>query len=203
MRFLYPVGGLTDCYGILTAPNHKGVPAGIKAGLPWAADVGCLEGPAYVKRVNWDKLIPWLELMQPYRKQCLFIAGADIVGKARETLEAYGETSRYFAGWPLTYVIQNGAESLPIPSDCSAVFLGGDTDYKESMTAVSVIKRAQQMGKHIHIGRVNWGRRYQMFNVLKGSEHFTCDGTRQRFDGIDKTRKAWTALESQPPLIQI
>jgi hypothetical protein len=203
MRFLVPVGGVVDAYGVITAPNHKGIPAGIKAGLPWAADVGCLDGPAYVKRINWQALIPWLKTMEPYRAQCLFIAGGDIVADAAATLEAYEEVTRYFGHWPAAYVIQNGAENLPIPDDCSAVFLGGDTEYKESMTAVSVIKRAQAMGKHIHIGRVNWARRYDLFNVLNGSEFFTCDGTRTRYDGIEKTMAAWQAYEAQRPLITI
>lgn len=204
MRFLVPVGGVTEnIFGVITAPNHKGVPAGIVAGLPWAADVGCLEGPAYVKRINWQTLIPWLRIMEPYRDNCLFIAGGDIVADAAATLEAYEEVTRYFGHWPAAYVVQNGAESLPIPDDCSAVFIGGDTEYKESMAAVSVIKRAQSLGKHIHIGRVNWGRRYQLFNVLDGSEHFTCDGTRTRYDGVTKTLKAWRGLEAQPPLLTI
>ncbi len=192
-------------YGVITAPNHKGIPEGVKAGLPWAADVGCLEGPEYVKRADFNLVIKWLNGMTTYKKTCIFVAGFDIVGDALSSLEAYEEFGNYFTsfGWPWAYVAQNGAEDLPIPADCCAVFIGGDTNWKESAQAVSVIKRAQAMGKHIHIGRVNWGRRYKMFRVLTGSEDFTCDGTRQRFDGAGKTIKAWKLLEAQPPLVQL
>lgn len=201
VRFLVPVGGVTDgIYGVITAPNHKGIPAGIKAGLPWAADVGCLEGPAYVKRINWQTLIPWLKVMKPYRDNCLFIAGGDIVADAAATLEAYEEVTRYFGHWTAAYVVQNGAESLPIPEDCSAVFIGGDTEYKLSKEAIGVMLKAQQMGKHVHIGRVNWGKRYRHFRTIPGSNNFTCDGTRTRYDGVKKTLEAWQGLEAQPPL---
>lgn len=54
MKFLAPVGGNVDFYGIITAPNHRGVPAGIKAGLPWAGDLGCLMGPDFVKKIDCD-----------------------------------------------------------------------------------------------------------------------------------------------------
>lgn len=221
MKFLVPVGGLTTgVYGIITAPNHGGVVAGIKAGLPWAADVGCIDGPSFVKRIDFEETLRWLnDDMSPYIDKCLFIAGADIVGNAESTYEAYEEFNRYFisAGWPFAYVTQNGAEHLPIPDSASAVFVGGipngktgigrqglyQLDWKDSMASVSVIKRAQAMGKHIHIGRVNWKRRYDLFNVLAGSEHFTCDGTRTRFDGSKKTITAWRGYEAQRPLITI
>lgn len=227
MRFLVPVGGVTDCYGIITAPNHKGIPAGIKAGLPWAADVGCLQGPSFVKKANFDTVMQWLNSdMMPYKDQCIFVAGFDVVGDSVATLETYEEFSRYFisgtARWPFAYVAQNGAEDLPIPESCAAVFVGGvpmdgktyqksaeyggqhhALDWKESMEAVSVIKRAQAVGKHIHIGRVNWRRKYNIFNVLRGSENFTCDGTRTRNEGTEKTIKAWRGYENQRPLITI
>ena len=226
MRFLVPIGGVTEgVFGVITAPNHKGVPAGIRAGLPWAADVGCIEGPDFVKRANLAAVMDWLKnCMMPYKESCLFIAGFDIVGDSVGSLESFEEFSRYFisGGWPWAYVAQNGAEDLPIPSEAAAVFIGGvpmeDRDYstarhyggqyrqmewKESPEAVTVIKRAQQMGKHIHIGRVNWKRRYELFNVLEGSEHFTCDGTRTRYDGSKKAINAWRAYEAQRPLITI
>ena len=52
MRFLYPGGGVSDVAGIITAPNHKGVPSGIKSGLVWAGDLGALQGPDYVNEAD-------------------------------------------------------------------------------------------------------------------------------------------------------
>jgi hypothetical protein len=187
-------------YGIMTAPNHRGIPAEIISGSPWAGDLGALIGPDYVKKIDFRRVADWLPTMEPYKNKCLFLAGGDVVGNAVATLETYAEFERYFTGWPLAYVAQNGAENLPIPETCAAVFVGGDTVWKESMAAVSVIKRTQSLGKHIHIGRVNWYARYKLFRVLAGSEFFTCDGTRPRFDGREKTIAAWNAHQSQPPL---
>lgn len=201
MKFLYPGGGKTRAYGIITAPNHKGVPVDIVQGKPWAGDLGALAGPDYVKKINLSAVAEWLPTMRPYRPRCLFLAGGDVVGDAQATLETYEEFYHYFADWPLAYVAQNGAENLSIPKSCTAVFVGGDTAWKCSMMAVSVIRRAQTMGKHIHIGRVNWTNRYRIFRILQGSENFTCDGTRPRFDGREKTMRAWEGYEAQPPLI--
>jgi hypothetical protein len=204
MKFLYPGGGeVGQTYGIITAPNHKGIPLGIVQGLPWAGDLGALVGPDYVKRIDFDAVAKWLPTMRPHKPRCLFLAGGDVVGNALDTLETYTEFEHYFDGWPLAYVAQNGAEYLPIPATCAAVFIGGDTAWKCSMAAVSVIRRSQVAGKHIHIGRVNWGDRYRVFRVLAGSEDFTCDGTRPRYDGREKTLTAWRGLEAQPPLITI
>jgi len=196
MKFLVPIGGCTDdAFGIMTSPSHKGIPSGIIAGLPWAADNNAFTG------FDARKFFPWLESMTPYQDTCLFVAVPDVVGDAKETLAQYDDFAHIIMGrdWTLAYVAQDGSEELPIPQ-CDAVFIGGTTEWKESLEAVSVIKRAQQMGKHIHIGRVNWKRRYDMFNILAGSEHFTCDGTRTRFDGTEKALKAWKEYQGQRPL---
>ena len=202
MKFLYPGCGSSAMYGVLASPGY-GVLADILGGKPWAGDIGALEGPSYVKRMVRTKALRWAKAMLPYVKSCLFLAGYDVVEDARRTLEAYAEFEICFPGWPLAYVAQNGAEYLPIPASCAAVFIGGNTSWKESLEAVSVIKRAQAMGKHIHIGRVNWYARYKRFQVLAGAEHFTCDGTRPRFDGRDNTVRSWLAYESQPALVEI
>lgn len=203
MRFLYPGGGQSSAYGIITAPNHKGIPLGIIEGKPWGGDLGCSMGPDYVKKINLSAVANWLPTMEPYKPQCLWIAGGDVVCDAVATLDAYEEFRWYFNGWPVAYVAQNGAEDLPIPEDCAAVFIGGDTEWKCSMAAVSVIKRAQEMGKLIHVGRVNWGKRYRLFRMLEGSDLFTCDGNRARYDGREKTLAAWGAYEAQAALINL
>jgi len=200
MIFLVPSGGFVDHrFGILTAPNHKGIVSGIVAGMVWAADLGCVDGPAYVKRIDVPKTAQWLERMLPYRDKCLFIAGGDVVGNAAATMVEYPAFERQFYGWPVAYVAQNGAETLPIPATCAAVFIGGDTQWKMSAAATSVIKRAQVMGKHVHIGRVNYKSRYQHFRVIEGSERFTCDGTRIRFER-DKAIVDWYGYQLQNPL---
>lgn len=204
MKFLAPIGGKTTAYGIITAPNHKGIPHDIKyTQKPWAADLGCLVGPDYVKKMDFNIIFDWLYEMKPYRDRCLFLAGFDVVGDALGTLEAFAEFNHYFIDWPLAYIAQNGSESLPFPESAKAIFIGGTTSWKISMSAVNVIKRAQAKNMHIHIGRVNYGRRYRLFRVLTGSNQFTCDGTRTRYDGVSKTLRAWHGYEAQPPLFTI
>ena len=203
MKFLYPGGGATSAYGIITAPNHKGIPADIVRGKLWGGDLGCLQGPAYVKKINFSAVANWLPNMMPYRANCLFLAGFDVVCDAQATLDAYEEYQDYFLGWPLAYVAQNGAENLPIPVTCAAVFIGGDTAWKESYEAVTVIQRAQALGKHIHVGRVNWWRRYELFRALPGAELFTCDGNRQRYDGREKSLAAWTEYQEKVAIRQL
>jgi len=195
MRFLLPVGGIVDHrFGILTAPNHKGVPVGIVEGMEWAADLGVLDGPEIVKRFDPDVALTWLgETMKPYRRRCLFIPVPDVYADAKATLRAWGTWALQFVGWPLAYVAQDGAEDLPFPSvpGFGTLFVGGSTEWKLSEACYSVILRAQEAGKRVHIGRVNWWRRYRHFAQMPGSRGWTCDGTRTRFDGTEKSVVAW------------
>ena len=194
MRFLLPVGGIVDHrFGILTAPNHTGVPIGIQKGMDWAGDIGCLDGPSFVKRIDLDATYRWLtDEMSPYWWQCLFIAGSDMVGGAKRTLEAFEQFSIRLGGWPLAYCAQDGQEDLPFPSQAwEVLFVGGTTEWKLSEACYSVIQRAQALGKRIHIGRVNWWKRYAHFRAMPGSEDWTCDGTRTRFNGTRRTVAAW------------
>ena len=198
MKFLIPIGGSIDTsFGILTSPHH-GTTSGIHDGALWAADNG-----AFTKGFQPQKYFNWLDRMMPYRDECLFVTVPDIVGDAIQTLDNWRHWVRYFDGWSLAFVAQDGQENLSMPRGFDTLFIGGSTEWKESQGAIDCIKRAQDMRKHIHIGRVNWKRRYNLFNVLDGSIMFTCDGTRTRFDGKDKTLKAWRSYMAQRPLITI
>lgn len=198
MRFLVPVGGITEgVHGILTSYQHKGIPAGIVAGLPWGGDNCAFTG------FDALRFTEWLERMVPHRSTCLFIAVPDVVGDAPATLARYVAWSQAMEGWPLAYVAQDGSEAHDIPASAAALFVGGTTAWKESAAAIEMIQRAQGRGLHVHIGRVNWGKRYRMFRVLDGGEHFTCDGTRTRFEGVEKTLAAWKQYENTPPLIEL
>ena len=203
MKFLVPVGGVTEgVYGILTSPKHFGPVAGITSGLPWAADNGAFTGGSLP-----GDFAAWLATMEEYRATCLFVVCPDVVSDADKTIELYYTWRHLFVGWPVAFVAQDGQEDLPLPCaredddddtyDFQTLFVGGSTQWKESEAAIEVIKRAQMLGKHIHIGRVNWGRRYRLFRQIAGSENFTCDGTLTRFDGVSITLAAWKKLENE------
>ena len=182
---------------LITPGKNKSAKIGVVRGQQFAIDNGAFGG------FDEQRFLSTIRIYEPYRSNCLFVVVPDIVGDAVSTLQLFDDWCHRLSGWSLAYVAQDGAEDLPIPADCSTVFIGGSTEWKESMAAVSVIKRAQSIGKRIHIGRVNWGRRYRLFVVLAGSEHFTCDGTRQRFDGLENTLSDWRHYEAQKPLISI
>ena len=75
-----------------------------------------------------------VERERPRRDLCRFLTVPDVVGDARRTLEVFAVWRRKaeLAGWPLALVVQNGQEHLPIPwAHCDAIFVGGDTKWKE------------------------------------------------------------------------
>lgn len=188
MIYLAPIGGFVDnSFGILTTPGMRGIPSGIKAGMRWAAD-----NQAFTKGFDHDIFFPWLETMNEYRSTCLFVTCPDVIGKAPETIALFEKWRNRFDGWPVAFVAQDGQELLAFPDaelwDC--LFLGGSTIWKMSEGAIKCIRRAQKKEKHIHIGRVNFLRRYNHFAALNGSERFTCDGTRTRFERT-KAIRAW------------
>jgi len=188
VRFLAPVGGyIPDGFGVLASPAHRGVPAGVLAGLVWAGDNG-----AFTNGFKPFKFFPWLEKMSPYRDTCLFIAVPDVLGDAIQTLDNYRHWVRLLEGWPVAFVAQDGQENLPFPNYFDALFVGGSTEWKTGPGARECVERAQALHKHIHIGRVNWRRRYKLFSDMPGSRVFTCDGTRTRYDGKAKALAAWT-----------
>ena len=187
MKFLFPAGGIVDHrFGIMTSPSHKGVPAGIVAGMEWGA-----ENENFTKGFKPDVFFSWLDGMWTFRDKCLFVPAPDVVGSATWTLVQYYAWKSCFQGWPIAYVAQDGQENLPLPGGFEVLFIGGSTEWKLGAGAIACIRRAQAIGKRIHIGRVNWVDRYDHFAGLPGSERFTCDGTRNRFDGVEKTVKAW------------
>jgi hypothetical protein len=120
-------------------------------------------------------------------KRCLWVAVPDVVGSARRTLEIwkYRRDLVPHGLWPLAFVCQDGAESLPIPWDeLAAVFIGGTTAWKMSEHAAQIIKTAKILNKLVHIGRVNTPRRWRHFAAL-GAD--TCDGSGiARFDWMLK-----------------
>lgn len=96
------------------------------------------------------------------RHLCRFVAVPDVVGSARRTLEAFDYWFSRLGGWPLALVCQDGQEDHAIPWDLiDAIFIGGSTEWKMSASAISCIKAAQLMNKHVHVGRVNTPDRFE------------------------------------------
>lgn len=197
MRFLAPVGGYISPHlaGVLTSPAHKGIPLAVVNGASWAADNQAFTG------FDPERFFPWLDSMTPYRSTCLFVACPDAVGDYEATRRLWQKWYPHLRGWPVAYVGQDG--ETDIPTEAAALFVGGSTDWKLSEQAADLIRLAQARGLRVHVGRVNWGKRYRHFRLMAGSEYFTCDGTRTRYDGKEKTITAWINYQNQAPLFQL
>lgn len=109
------------------------------------------------------------------RSRCLFVTIPDVVGSARRTLEIWSHRAKFAQYWPMAFVAQDGAEDLEMPWDeMSAVFIGGRDPWKDSQSALDIVKTAKTLGLHVHVGRVNTAKRYRLFADV-GAD--TCDGS--------------------------
>jgi hypothetical protein len=138
---------------------------------PWAIDNGFF---AQVEIKSWLSL---LDREKHNAKKCMFVTLPDVVGSARRTLEVfeYWRRREELRQWPRALVCQDGQEHLPIPwADISAVFIGGSTNWKCGPNAAHIIRAAQALGKHTHVGRVNDPIRWEHFAKM-GVD--TVDGT--------------------------
>ncbi len=200
LQYLVPLGGLADPrFGVLTSWRHFGIVLGVRAGRPWAADNGAFSGGFDARR-----FLAQLERLRPHAATCLFVAAPDVFADARATLASFDEWAEALGSWPVAYVAQDGQEDLelPRPGLWDVLFVGGSTSWKLSAAAVSVIRRAQRLGKRIHVGRVNYRTRYRYFRYLaeegEGPHEWTCDGTRNRFEGPAQTLDAWAGYMAEP-----
>lgn len=134
----------------------------------------CIDNGAF-SRFEAKAFRSLLKREEPRRDLCRFVAVPDVVGSARRTLEVFCHWKSELAGWPLALVMQNGQESLDIPwDDISAIFVGGDTEWKEGPHARACVKAAIAIGKWVHVGRVNTPARYDYFREMGAH---SCDGT--------------------------
>ena len=137
--------------------------------------------------------------MQSYRSSCLFVVAPDVVGQAQATLEKY----QYWGpklrrdGWPVAFVAQDGQENLPFPASFDALFIGGSTAWKMSEAALMCIKRAQMLGKWVHVGRVNSQLRIAHFQLASVN---SVDGTSLCFAPTKNFRRLNRQLAQRPLL---
>jgi hypothetical protein len=109
------------------------------------------------------------------KDKCLFVTVPDVVGSGRRTLEVWRRRSSFCQHWPLALVAQDGFEDFDIPWDeLDCLFVGGRDPWKESQASLDLVKTAKILGKHVHVGRVNTPRRFDIFASI-GAD--TCDGS--------------------------
>lgn len=155
-------------------PRHcGGIEATVAAGIPWSADNGCFHGFDEERcRTMWARLAGW--------PGCLFVVVPDAVSDHAETLRLWqqwrGVVRTVTGGQPVAFVAQNGASEQNVPWDeLDALFIGGDTAWKLGPEAEHLVRVAKQLGKWVHMGRVNSARRIR-YALAIGCDSF--DGTK-------------------------
>lgn len=156
--------------GLMAQPRSNGPAAA--PGVPWAADNGCFTTSA------WDssRWATWLDAQRPYLDSCLFAVVPDCVADAAKTRRLFDWCAPVAAdkGYPLAYVLQDGAGDEIPWDDFDVLFVGGTTAYKESDEASHLAQDARAKGKRTHMGRVNTLRRMRL---AEREGYDTVDGT--------------------------
>ena len=133
------------------APTHAAV---------WAADNGCYGG-GYPGDTAW---LAWLSRLAGHAGRCLFATAPDVVADAAATLtrSAPHLPAIRALGYRAALVAQDGLEHLTAPwADFDVLFLGGSTGWKLGPAAAHLTRQALDLGKTVHMGRVNSGRRWR------------------------------------------
>jgi hypothetical protein len=108
---------------------------------------------------------------------CHFVAAPDVVGDHVATLARFDVWERMLhqGGFPVAFVLQDGATSSSVPWDSfEALFVGGSTAFKLGPIAMAIGREAKRRGKWLHVGRVNRARRMRMAHQM-GAD--SIDGT--------------------------
>jgi hypothetical protein len=138
-------------------------------GQTWAADNGCFTHPD----APVESYFSWLEGRRTEFSSCLFATAHDVVGDAVATLARSIPLLPRIRelGLRAALVGQDGLENLEIPWErFDALFIGGTTEWKLSDAARNISLRAKELGKWLHMGRVNSNKRIQIAKF-----DFDCD----------------------------
>lgn len=154
---------------LLTPANGNKLSVLLQTGLPIAVDNAAFSGfdaPAWValtRSLDQYRLNKWSDAL-------LWVVAPDVVADAEATLDQWIYWRHHLKALhlPPAYVAQDGAEAgRLIPwSRIRCLFIGGSTAWKESTHAESLIRKAKELGKWVHVGRINTMRRLDMFDAL-------------------------------------
>lgn len=163
-------------------------------GRPWAIDNGAFsqfDERAFVRLL--DRLSG--------KAGCLFAAVPDAVADPAETLRRFRRWAPRVsaAGFPLAFVLQDGARSRDVPwGGVASVFVGGSTAWKLSDTAGLLMQEARRRGKWVHVGRVNSRRRIRAICHL-GAQSLDGTGCSRYPDTKIPAMLRWLAETRQSP----
>lgn len=192
-------------FGMIITPNQGNR---LPPGVPWCADNGCGPGKHGIGH-GYPGTRGYLEFLSRMsaraRTRGLFAVAPDVVCDAEasaERLDKFYTAVRGWFGLPVAFAAQDGLESLDVPwHSFDVLFLGGSTDWKLGREARALVAEAKQLGKRVHMGRVNSLKRLRYAQSI-GCD--TADGTFLVF-GPDKNLPkllSWLdELSATPPLL--
>jgi hypothetical protein len=133
---------------------------------PYACDNDCFNK-------NWNREA-FISMLQQVAGQprLMWVTVPDVVADGDATLKRFRLWLPVFRHYaiPACLVAQNGMTPEQIPwDDITAVFIGGDTEWKLSRDATAIAKEAKSRGKWLHMGRVNSLIR------ISYAKHLQCD----------------------------
>jgi hypothetical protein len=161
--------------GRLLQPRHtSSVELTAAAGIPWACDNDCFQGLDERKFMNMIDRVAGLP-------GCLFVTVPDVVGDAVATRAMFDQWAPELERreLPLAFVAQDGLthdELRELAPRLSALFMGGTTEWKESVVAAELAREAKRLGLWVHWGRVNTKRRFDLIVASGAADSF--DGSK-------------------------
>ena len=159
------------------------------------ADKWCMDNGIFTGKFSEHKFFKKLKDMESYRNSCVFVVAPDVVSNAIATMSAW----RYWGmqikalGYPAAFVAQDGQELFDFPPDFDALFIGGSTEWKMSVHALDCVKRAKDLGKWVHVGRVNSQKRirhFQLAGVDSVDGTSVCFAPKKNYPRLDRQLRA-------------
>ncbi len=114
---------------------------------------------------SWDENAFLRMLDRLTGKNPRFVTAPDYVGNARITRNLFDKWSPEIVSreLPIGYVLQDGQNWHAVPWDeIDALFIGGTTEFKRDDHVRYLVRKANEMGIWVHMGRVNSLNRLQM-----------------------------------------
>jgi hypothetical protein len=167
----------SDRVGHLIVPKQWNDPASLdlQPGT-WAMDNGAFSG------FDEGAFVRMVQAYHPYHASqgyqgCRFVVAPDVVADAAATRARWPFWSRLLSGLGFSpaFVAQDGLQPDQMPwNELCVLFIGGSTEFKESVQVRTLCGLAKARGIWVHWGRVNGKRRYEM--ALKAGAD-SIDGT--------------------------
>lgn len=127
-----------------------------------------IDNDAFGGKFNEKNFFSLLHRSKDLISNSLFVAVPDVLGSAENTLKLFPRYSNRIKklGYKVAFVAQDGQDKLPFPDMFDVLFVGGTDQFKLGAGARNCITRAKELGKKVHVGRVNSRKRCLYFNHL-------------------------------------